>query len=173
MQPRILMLDEPVAGMSREETEDMARFILDARAEWGLTVLMVEHDMGMVMDLSDHVVVLNFGQVIAEGSTAQVQAHPDVIKAYLGAGDVADLRARLLARAAYAMGINVPRVFSLAWTVAGVLTAVAGIVVGSIGGISSSMGTFGLSVLVVVIVGGLGPAICRAANSRCWPSDAP
>ena len=68
MNPKVLMLDEPVAGMNREETDDMARFILDARSEWGVTVLMVEHDMGMVMDLSDHVVVLNFGQVIADGT---------------------------------------------------------------------------------------------------------
>ncbi|MFA5664273.1 ABC transporter ATP-binding protein [Castellaniella sp.] len=95
IRPRILMLDEPVAGMNREETEDMARFILDVREEWGITVLMVEHDMGMVMDLSDHVVVLNFGQVIANGTAEQVQADPEVIRAYLGSGDVADLRARL------------------------------------------------------------------------------
>lgn len=95
MQPRILMLDEPVAGMNREETEDMARFILDVRAEWGVTVLMVEHDMGMVMDLSDHVVVLNFGQVIAQGTPALVQADPEVNRAYLGAGDVGELRQRL------------------------------------------------------------------------------
>ena len=100
MQPKILMLDEPVAGMNREETEDMARFILDLRAEWGVTVLMVEHDMGMVMDVSDHVVVLNFGQVIAEGSPSSVQNDPEVVRAYLGSGDVAELRRKLHAAAA-------------------------------------------------------------------------
>ncbi|WP_169559105.1 ABC transporter ATP-binding protein [Sneathiella chinensis] len=92
MQPKILLLDEPVAGMNREETEDMARFILDVREEWGVTVLMVEHDMGLVMDLSDHVVCLNFGQMITQGLPKEVQAHPDVISAYLGSGDVAALR---------------------------------------------------------------------------------
>jgi branched-chain amino acid transport system ATP-binding protein len=102
--PKILMLDEPVAGMNREETEDMARFILDVRAEWGVTVLMVEHDMGMVMDLSDHVVVLNFGQVIAQGTPAVVQADPEVNRAYLGSGDVGDLRRKLQAGATSAQG---------------------------------------------------------------------
>lgn len=85
MRPRVLMLDEPVAGMNREETEDMARFILDVQEEWGVTVLLVEHDMGMVMDISSHVVVLNFGQVIAAGTPTEVRSHPQVIEAYLGA----------------------------------------------------------------------------------------
>ncbi|MDO5679957.1 MAG: ABC transporter ATP-binding protein [Pelistega sp.] len=95
IQPKVLMLDEPVAGMNREETEDMARFIMDVRQEWGITVLMVEHDMGMVMDLSDHVIVLNFGQVIADGTPEHVQQNPEVIRAYLGSGNISDLRQRL------------------------------------------------------------------------------
>jgi branched-chain amino acid transport system ATP-binding protein len=97
MRPKVLLLDEPVAGMNREETEDMARFILEVRRYWGVTVLMVEHDMGMVMDLSDHVVVLNFGQVIAQGLPRDVQGNPDVVKAYLGSGDIGQLREKFLA----------------------------------------------------------------------------
>jgi len=108
MRPKLLLLDEPVAGMNREETEDMARFILEVRREWGVTVLMVEHDMGMVMDLSDHVVVLNFGQVIARGRPAEVQADPQVVRAYLGSGDVSALRERFRRGAAAAATVAQP-----------------------------------------------------------------
>lgn len=85
MSPKVLMLDEPVAGMNREETEDMARFILDLQEERGMTVLLIEHDMGMVMDISNHVVVLNFGHVIASGTPTEVRTNPEVVEAYLGA----------------------------------------------------------------------------------------
>jgi branched-chain amino acid transport system ATP-binding protein len=95
MRPKLLMLDEPVAGMNREEREDIARFILDVKEEWGVTILMVEHDMGLVMDISDHVVVLNFGKVIARGLPAEVAANEEVVRAYLGAGDVDQLQARI------------------------------------------------------------------------------
>jgi branched-chain amino acid transport system ATP-binding protein len=84
MRPAVLLLDEPVAGMNREETEDMARFILDVQEEWGVTVVLVEHDMGMVMDISHHVAVLNFGELIAQGTPVQVGRDPEVVKAYLG-----------------------------------------------------------------------------------------
>ncbi len=100
MRPKILMLDEPVAGMNREETEDMARFVLDVKEEWGVTILMVEHDMGLVMDISDQVVVLNFGKVIAQGRPKEVTANEQVIQAYLGAGDVNALRRRIQGEAA-------------------------------------------------------------------------
>jgi len=83
-QPRVLLLDEPVAGMNEEETEDMARFILDIQEERGVTVVLIEHDMGVVMDLCERVSVLSFGERIAAGPPAEVQAHPEVVRAYLG-----------------------------------------------------------------------------------------
>ncbi|MDD7972597.1 ABC transporter ATP-binding protein [Roseinatronobacter alkalisoli] len=85
MRPRLLMLDEPVAGMNREETEDMARFILDVQEEFGTTILLVEHDMHLVMDICTHVVVLNFGAQIASGPPETVRMDAAVIEAYLGA----------------------------------------------------------------------------------------
>ncbi len=87
MEPRLLLLDEPVAGMNGEETEDMARFILDIRDELKIPMILVEHDMGLVMDLADRVMAMDFGTPIALGTPAEVQRHPDVIRAYLGAGD--------------------------------------------------------------------------------------
>jgi branched-chain amino acid transport system ATP-binding protein len=84
MGPRILLLDEPTAGMNVEETEDMARFIIDIREEMDMTIMMVEHDMGVVMDLADRIMVLDFGQKIAEGTPEVIASNPKVIKAYLG-----------------------------------------------------------------------------------------
>ena len=84
MEPRLLLLDEPVAGMNLEETEDMARFILDIREELGIAMILVEHDMGLVMDIADRVMVLDFGTPITTGPPADVQRHPEVIRAYLG-----------------------------------------------------------------------------------------
>ncbi|MBL7203937.1 MAG: ABC transporter ATP-binding protein [Desulfobacteraceae bacterium] len=84
MRPEVLLLDEPMAGMNLEETEDMARFILNVNSMWGVSIILVEHDMGVVMDISDHVCVLEFGRKIAEGPPEDIQKHPQVIRAYLG-----------------------------------------------------------------------------------------
>ena len=83
-EPKLLLLDEVVAGMNREEKEDIARFTLDIRDEFGISVLMIEHDMQVVMDLSDRVYVLDFGTLIAEGTPQEVAANPAVLAAYLG-----------------------------------------------------------------------------------------
>jgi len=84
LDPKVLLLDEPMAGTNRDEKEDMARFILDVNEEWGTTIILIEHDMGVVMDISDRVAVLDMGQKIAEGTPDEVRATPQVIKAYLG-----------------------------------------------------------------------------------------
>lgn len=84
MEPQILLLDEPMAGMNLEEKEDMARFVLDVNDEFGTTVVLIEHDMGVVMDISDHVVVLDHGEKIAYGVPDDVRTNKDVIRAYLG-----------------------------------------------------------------------------------------
>ncbi len=87
MEPKLLLVDEPVSGMNIEETEDMARYILDIREELKITLVLIEHDMGLVMDLSDTVTVLNFGLKIAEGTPAEISINPEVVQAYLGEGE--------------------------------------------------------------------------------------
>ena len=87
MEPRILLLDEPMAGMNIEEKQDMSRFILDVNDEYGTTIVLIEHDMGVVMDISDRVVVLDYGKKIGDGTPDEVRNNPEVIRAYLGASN--------------------------------------------------------------------------------------
>jgi len=85
MEPQVLLLDEPMAGMNVEEKQDMSRFILDVNDEFGTTIVLIEHDMGVVMDISDRVVVLDYGKKIGDGAPDEVRNNEDVIRAYLGA----------------------------------------------------------------------------------------
>jgi len=84
LEPTVLLLDEPMAGMNLEEKEDMARFIIDTSELTRTTIILVEHDMGVVMDLADRIIVLDFGRLIAEGKPEEIRSNPQVIKAYLG-----------------------------------------------------------------------------------------
>jgi branched-chain amino acid transport system ATP-binding protein len=84
MEPQVLLLDEPMAGMNLEEKQDMCRFILDVNDEFGTTIVLIEHDMGVVMDISDRVVVLDYGKKIGDGEPEEVRNNEDVIRAYLG-----------------------------------------------------------------------------------------
>ena len=84
MEPQVLLLDEPMAGMNLEEKQDMSRFVLDINDEFGTTVVLIEHDMGVVMDISDRVVVLDYGRKIGDGTPGEIRNNPDVISAYLG-----------------------------------------------------------------------------------------
>ena len=84
LEPKLLVLDEPFAGMTLEEKEDMVRFLLELNSAWGQTMILVEHDMSIVMSISQRIMVLNFGEKIAEGTPEVIQNHPEVVKAYLG-----------------------------------------------------------------------------------------
>ena len=84
LEPKLLLLDEPMAGMNLEEKEDMARFILDIYEEREIPMILIEHDMGLVMDIADRIYVLNWGHLIAEGKPEEIKKDPEVIKAYLG-----------------------------------------------------------------------------------------
>ncbi|WP_395702667.1 ABC transporter ATP-binding protein [Aquabacterium sp.] len=84
MEPQVLLLDEPMAGMNVEEKQDMCRFVLDVNDEFGTTIVLIEHDMGVVMDISDRVVVLDYGRKIGDGTPDEVRVNPEVISAYLG-----------------------------------------------------------------------------------------
>jgi len=84
LEPKLLVLDEPFAGMTLEEKEDMVRFLLELNSAWGQTMILVEHDMSIVMSISQRIMVLNFGERIAEGTPEVIQNHPEVVKAYLG-----------------------------------------------------------------------------------------
>ena len=87
VKPDLILLDEPMAGMNLEEKEDMARYIVDLNEEWGMTVIMIEHDMGVVMDISHRVIVLDFGRKIADGLPDEIMNNEHVKRAYLGVED--------------------------------------------------------------------------------------